>query len=392
MRLTAIDPEAYSIEGGSLTPPSSFLQTPFWASFKARHGWQPRYFVVEGLPERDRFFLTVLVRRMARVAAIAYVPLGPDVMAAGENRQGEILLELGRLLKPYLPRGTICVRFDPPWGTVVPNSFSGRDGDEGADAAKAEPEPFPVRPPKPIRHASADIQPPDTVQLDLALSEEDLLSGMKPKWRYNIRLGEKKGVTVSCLLGAEAETTGVDAFYALYLETASRDGIAIHSRDYYRDLIAHAEASMARASRSPFDKPVSVRVYLARHEEDTLAAIITLFCGEEAVYLYGASSNVKRNLMPAYSLQWKAIRDAKGAGCLRYDFYGMPPKDDPTHPMYGLYRFKTGFGGAIVHRVGSLDVPARPIAYALYRAAETVRAFWFKKAVKFLTRETPRKS
>jgi lipid II:glycine glycyltransferase (peptidoglycan interpeptide bridge formation enzyme) len=391
MRIIAIDPDSATMEGGVTAPPSSFLQTPFWATFKARHGWKPLFFIVEGLPERDRFPLTVLVRRMARVAAIAYVPLGPDIAIADKNRQTEVLVTLERLLLPYLPSGTICVRFDPPWGTITPNVFSDLETDDTSSVPSQKTR-IAERPVPPVRRASADVQPPDTVQLDLTLSEEELLASMKPKWRYNIRLGEKKGVTVTCHEGNDAKGAGIDAFYTLYLETASRDGIAIHSRDYYRDLVAHAQESMARESRSPLDKPVSVRVYIARHEEDTIASIITLFCGEEAVYLYGASSNVKRNLMPAYSLQWHAIRDAKRSQCTRYDFYGIPPADDPSHPMYGLYRFKTGFGGSIVHRVGSLDVPAKTSAYRAYRLAEGLRAFWFKKAVKAFKRETPRKS
>jgi len=96
--------------------------------------------------------------------------------------------------------------------------------------------------------------------------------------------------------------------------------------------------------------------------------------------------------MPAYCLQWRAIRDAREARCKRYDFYGIPPVDDPAHPMYGLYRFKTGFGGSIVHRTGSVDLPLRPVLYGLYRLAEAGRAFWYKKLVKLFRRETPRKS
>ncbi len=389
MRVIAIDPYALPPAGIACAPASSFLQTPFWASFKERHGWKPLYFLVEGAGSREPVPLTVLVRRVARVASIAYVPLGPDVDIAGRNERSALLVTLTRLLRPYLPKTTLCVRFDPPWGTV---ETIGDHAEEGEGILARPSNPLRETPVRPVRRASADVQPPDTVILDLALDEETLLSAMKPKWRYNIRLGEKKGVTIRALSGKDAEEAGIDAFYALYLETSARDGIAIHSRSYYRDLVRHAEENAARTVRSPLDKSASVRVYLAEHEGDLLASIVTLFAGDEAVYLYGASSNEKRNLMPAYSLQWRAIRDAKAAGCARYDFYGIPPTDDPAHPMYGLYRFKTGFGGSIVHRVGSLDVPAIPVLYGWYRVAESLRAFWFKKAVKAFRRETPRKS
>ena len=114
-------------------------------------------------------------------------------------------------------------------------------------------------------------------------------------------------------------------------------------------------------------------LYLAEHEGDVLAGIVTLFRGKEAVYLYGASSDRKRNLMAPYALQLKAMEDAKAYGCSEYDLFGIPPNEDPSHPMAGLYRFKTGFGGRIIHRPGSLDYPCRPLIYHLFRAAETLR-------------------
>ena len=164
-----------------------------------------------------------------------------------------------------------------------------------------------------------DIQPPDTVVLNLPpLSVPDgearLLDAMKPKWRYNIKLGPKKGLKVDCYEGDSAIQTGLQIFWTLYLETAERDGIALHDKRYYQDLFTHAAAF----ENTGFDKKRSVRVYIASHEGSPLAAIVTLFCGDEAVYLYGASSNEKRNLMPAYALQWQAIRDARD-----FDAHGM---------------------------------------------------------------------
>jgi lipid II:glycine glycyltransferase (peptidoglycan interpeptide bridge formation enzyme) len=385
MIVTPIDPVAQGAEGDTAVPPSSFLQTPFWANFKASHGWSPLFFTVS--PQGDQqpafrpFFLTVLVRPLFRVASIAYVPLGPDVSEPTEGTRERFLDDLARALRPYVPANTLFIRFDPPWGTTVDNAASGEDAQGDAIAnPKASAEVFPIPLNKPATSAPSNVQPPDTVILDLTKEEDTLLSEMKPKWRYNIRLGEKKGVTIRFLEGERGAAEGIDLFYELYLETANRDGIAIHSREYYRDLVRRV------AGHSPFDKPVSVRVYLAEHEGTTLASIITIFCGTEAVYLYGASSNEKRNLMPAYSLQWRAIRDAKAQGCERYDFYGIPPRDDPTHPMYGLYRFKTGFGGSIVHRVGSWDIPLRTFLYGAYGFAEATRAFWFKKVRKLFKR------
>lgn len=370
MKLTKVDP--YSVkEAGCREQPASFLQTPFWTGFKALHEWKALYF----LDERG-VLLSVLVRPLSRIASIAYIPLGPALATNDPAEQGRILSDYSAALKTYLPSNTMFVRFDPPWETRTQNAASGSEEIEAEAAA----EKFPPLIPKPAVRAPAAIQPPDTVMLNLTLAPETLLSQMKQKWRYNVKLGEKKGVTIRFLEGESGATEGLDFFYELYLETAKRDGIAIHSKNYYAELIKRA------ASYHPcvFDKPVSVRVYIAEHEGSSLASIITLFCGEEAVYLYGASSNEKRNLMPAYSLQWRAIQDAASFGCRTYDFYGIPPTNDPGHPMHGLYRFKTGFGGEIVHRTGSWDIPLRSARYAAYRLAERLRAFWFKKAVKRL--------
>jgi len=186
---------------------------------------------------------------------------------------------------------------------------------------------------------------------------ESIFEQMKSKWRYNCRLALKKGVKVR-----QAKKNEITVFYELLKETSKRDRIAIHGLDYYKALF-EIENNLSE-----------IRLYLAEHEGDVLAGIVTLFRGIEAVYLYGASSDKKRNLMPAYTLQLKAIEDAKNCGCERYDFFGIPPTKDESHSMSGLYQFKTGFGGRIVHRPGSWDYPSRYMVYRLFRVAENFRS------------------
>ncbi|ULQ60017.1 peptidoglycan bridge formation glycyltransferase FemA/FemB family protein [Brucepastera parasyntrophica] len=360
---------------------SSFLQSIFWAEFKSLKEWTPYFFSLEA--DNWKTWVTVLVRKLAGFLSIAYIPMGPAVSVRTAEEQTSLLSQLASLLKPYLPKNTLYVRCDPPWGTSVLNShISGETKPE---------ELFPEFPGKPVRRAAASVQPPDTVLLNLAKTPETLLSEMKPKWRYNIRLGEKKGVKIKCLEGNEAIDSGIPVFYQLYLETARRDGISIHTEHYYTSLFEYAEkfktASMAQyGTEFDRDELFLLRVYIAEHENTPIAAIITLFYKKEAVYLYGASSNEKRNLMPAYSLQWRAICDAQSLGCRSYDFYGIPPVEDPAHPMYGLYRFKTGFGGSIIHRIGTFDVPLKPVTYELYRFAEILRTFWYKRVRKLFRR------
>jgi lipid II:glycine glycyltransferase (peptidoglycan interpeptide bridge formation enzyme) len=337
---------------------ASFLQSCFWGSFKARFGWKVFAFLAAWTPppqagepaEPARVLpLLVLYRRLGP-AAFAYVPWGPELPppsgpppqaeAAGEYRTAA-LEELAPALGKALPPDTAFIRFDLPWPSA------------DADVSRNNPRLFG----KTLRRAAADVQPPDTVIVDLSGSEQELLARMKSKWRYNIGLAEKKAVKVR--QGGPEE---LPSFYRLYRETAGRDGIAIHGMGYYQTLFELAAGGEE-----------GVRLYLASHDGEDIAGIITLFRKEEAVYLYGASANHKRSLMAPYALQWQAIRDAKAAGCAFYDLYGIPPNDDPDHPMAGLFRFKTGFGGTIIHRPGSWDYARKPVVTALYHALEAGR-------------------
>jgi len=333
--------------------PSSFLQCAFWGDFKSRFGWKSLRFVIEGQEEAPA--LLVLLRELRLGLSFAYVPHGPELKGDDPSR-ASFLAELGEALRPFLPPSCLFVRFDPPWFALADSDGAGRPS---------------LGPP--LRRAASDVQVPDTIMVDLAASEDEILARMKPKWRYNIRLAEKKGIEV-----LEAGIEAVPDFYRLYKVTASRDKIALHPESYYRRLFEIAAEAKARGDP---DSP-DLRLWMARKDGKDLAAIVTLFRGSEAVYLYGASSDERRELMPAYALQWSAMRAAKSAGCLYYDLFGVPPSDDPDHPMAGLYRFKSGFGGMMARRPGSWDYALRPLAYGLFRLAETARRWWHKDARK----------
>lgn len=370
---------------------AGFLQTGFWGAFKTGAGWKPSHFRLEaeGLPAST---LLVLERRLAPGFSFAYLPHGPSV-DPGEARRGAFLDALARELRPFLGRGCAFVRFDPPWELREPIPGV---AEEGADAGDAEAEPdrtTEVRVSRPSVGAplrkAADVQPPDTVILRVDRPDEELLAGMKSKWRYNIRLAGKKGVAVSRESVAAPDGTllpgALDVFYDLYSATSARDRIGIHPKSYYERLFALALGR--RAAGGPEAAP-DLGLWVARHEGEALAAIITVFRGKRGVYLFGASGDAKRNLMPAYALQWAAMRAAREAGCAEYDFYGIPPTDDPSHPMAGLYRIKTGFGGEIVRYPGCWDAPTRPLAYAAYRVAESARLWWHKGFMKRLRRRS----
>ena len=402
----------------------SFLQTPFWGLFKSRHGWnlirarasfseeENRSKAKDGAAKENAlkaqeaggFDFSILVRSFARgFFSLAYVPMFPSAEllkavginggagsnegdgandSAGSKEGGKAndaaapsprvfcaaLDQLAAALKALLPANTICVRFDPQVEFPEPDE---RDAFNKSVKAAAKKGRFLCK------KNAVDIQPPDTTQVDLTRTEEEILAAMKSKWRYNINLAARKGVTVQkTALDSSSIEKAVDDFYALYKETSARDGIAMHAKGYYKDLLELSAQEAQKGSDVP-----QVNLYMASHEEDNLGAIMTLFSKTEAVYLYGCSSNVKRNLMPNFLLQWTAMQDAKAYGSRYYDMYGMPPADDPNHPMHGLYLFKTGFGGRNVHRTGSWDVPLKGM-YSLCVFAEKARAFWHKKVLK----------
>jgi lipid II:glycine glycyltransferase (peptidoglycan interpeptide bridge formation enzyme) len=328
----------------------SFLQSTMWGEFKSRFGWTKRAFLINWQNKAQKGYpLSVLSRRIFPGFSFAYVPWGPQLPADfSDESRAQVLAELAVKLKSFITHNTVFIRFDPPWYIEDSDTVS---HNEAALLLSAG-----------FRRAVAPVQPPDSVIINLSVPCEKILAAMKPKWRYNISLAGKRGVTVNS--GGVQDT---EKFYSLLKETAVRDGIAIHSIDYYKILF---EICWRRSGNRC--GPV-LRLYTAIHEGDTIAAIMVLFYGKYATYLYGASSNNKRNLMAPYALQWRAMQDAKEAGCLYYDLFGIPPNDDPNHPMAGLYRFKTGFGGQIIHRLGSWDYPYKLTIYNFFEIAESLR-------------------
>ena len=364
------------------TNDGTFLQTPFWCEFKARHGWTYRRFSlqIEYEDAQNDFEVSVLNRDFAKGKfSIAYIPLFPklpfDTQQISANDQtiefGAFLHDIAMALKPELPSNTIAIRFDPDVAfDDLMECYAYNKGLKIVSFADK----------LGLRKNNVDIQPPDTTLVDLTGTEEEILEKMHSKWRYNIRLSAKKGVVVNKYDGKSLNLSEkIDKFYQLTKETNARDGNSSHAKDYYLDLIR----SSAEEREQGKDVP-QINLYIAEHEGEEIAAIMTLFSHDEAIYLYGASSNHKRNLMPNHLLQWTAMKDAKAYGSKYYDMYGMPPEgEDENHPMHGLYMFKANFGGRIIHRIGSWDMPLKPI-YRLYCTAENLRAFWYKKVIKKL--------
>ena len=171
-----------------------------------------------------------------------------------------------------------------------------------------------------------EINPSDTILVDLKQTEDQILSQMKPKGRYNVKLAQKKGVKIK-------ESRDLDAFYQMLLDTKDRDGFGIHSRYYYQKMLDKLPGKLFLA----FSK-----------EEKLLAGAILLIYKKTAIYYYGASSNQMRNLMAPYLLQWEMMRYAQKKGCENYDFLGIAPEGEADHPLRGVTNFKKKFGGQII--------------------------------------------
>jgi lipid II:glycine glycyltransferase (peptidoglycan interpeptide bridge formation enzyme) len=186
-----------------------------------------------------------------------------------------------------------------------------------------------------------DLNPHQTLLLDLQQPLDDLLAAMKPKTRYNIRLAEKSGIDVRVLQELPVTTKGGDDPITA---SAKRAGIRAYNRAYFNDLLKF------------FSNPegaIQAKWYAAYHEGDLLAAAIMLEYGGQMTYLFGGAIALKRNLMPSYAIHYQAIQDAQAHGLSTYDFWGV--ETDERHPWYGFSKFKLGFGGRVVQRPGTLD-------------------------------------
>lgn len=200
-----------------------------------------------------------------------------------------------------------------------------------------------------------EAQPATTSRVDLTRGWDTVLVEMKQKTRYNVRLAEKKGVTVR-LTGVEC----FDDFVRLLEQTAVRDAFSLHPNDYYQSMLEHLQSG-------------ELRVFLAfaDYQGRPIAASLMLDWHDERIYLHGASSNLHRNVMAPYMLHAFLMQEAMEKGLKVYDFWGVAPiGSSESHPWFGVTRFKLGFGGETVRMPGTFDLPITWPMYALYRTAK----------------------
>ena len=259
----------------------------------------------------------------------------------------------------YIPKGPVGADWDHLWPEVDAVCKERR-----AIFLKVEPDlwegepdsPWGGAPPSGFRLSPHEIQPPRTILIDLKNPEDQILAQMKQKTRYNIRLAQRKGVVIR-------QTSDVDAFHQLMEITAERDTFGVHALEYYQRAL------------DLFEPRGDCALFFAEFEEQPLAALMVFARGWRAWYFYGASSNEDRQLMPTYLLQWKAMQWAKARGCRQYDLWGVPDADEATleagflarsDGLWGVYRFKRGFGGELHRAQPAWDRVYNPVFYQFY--------------------------
>lgn len=327
----------------SAAPDGGVLQCSAWAGFKRPAGWRPCR-VVAGDGERIVAGAQVLLRSLPlRLGCIAYCPRGP----VGEWRAASVATVLWPALRAALrARRAVFLKVEP--NAAPDDALEGSLRDLG------------------LRPSGGHVQPIATLQIDLSADAAAIAAAQKAKTRYNVGLAARKGVLIR-----EGGLADLPAIYPLLAETSRRDGFPIHAAEYYDALLRNMSGV--------------ARLTMAHHDGDLLAAIFVAAFGREAIYMYGASGGHKRNLMPTYLIQWEAMQWAKTRGCAFYDMWGIPEDvqnleeadavseqkagERTEDGLWGVYRFKRGFGGRLVRFAGSFDDVYSPLLYRLWNEA-----------------------
>lgn len=329
------------------------LQTWEWGELKAKTGWTPIRLVAERRGEIVGA-ISVLKRPVPTGKwCIFYAPRGPVLDIEDRDVWDALLDGVKARAKKH---NAIFLKIDPD---VKDDNTLWRERIEGSGFKPVDKGP-----------GFEGVQPRFVFRLDISPDEETLLANCHQKTRYNIRLAEKRGVEII----ENAPREQLEVFYKILSETASRDKFLIRPFSYYEAfydlLVPQGLAEM----------------FLATYEGEVIAGTLAFKLGDKAWYIYGASSNAHRNVMPNYLIQWKMICWAKKHGCTMYDFRGVPGDVDENHPLYGLVKFKRGFNGEYTKFIGEYDLIYKPAVYRLYHFAEPLYQKTVRKLINFKKR------
>lgn len=319
-------------------PDAHLLQTTAWGELKAAFGWDVIR-VATGVSEGTAG-AQILFRPLPLGFSLAYIPKGPlptahapDSTFADAHPWRTLWQEIDRLCRS---RRAVFLKVEL----------------DTLDSCPADPAVLPG-----FQPSTHTIQPCRTLIVNLRGDEQELLARMKQKTRYNVRLALKRGVIVR-------PSSEIELFYRMMRETGERERFGVHTLDYYQKVY------------DLFHPRGQCELLLAEYEQTPLAALMVFANGQRAWYFYGASVAAYREYMPTYLLQWEAMRWARAQGCTDYDLWGVPDTDEETleaqftgrsDGLWGVYRFKRGFGGQLRRAPDPLDRVYQPFLYRLYQ-------------------------
>ncbi|MBA3868376.1 MAG: peptidoglycan bridge formation glycyltransferase FemA/FemB family protein [Anaerolineae bacterium] len=334
-------------------PNAHVLQQWAWGDLKAAFGWEAERVALTNSKNEIVAAVQLLFRRLPfRLGTMAYLAMGPLVrqhssssgrgLPAANPFEADLWKAIDDVSRKH---HAAFLKWEP--GIFADATVSNQYATLG------------------FRPSPQTVQPPNTVMIDISGSEDAILARMNQGTRRKIRQSLKNGITYS-----EGTKADVAIFTGMMNTTGERNEFGVHEPAYYQkayDLfVAQGNAALI----------------LAEHEGDPLAGIMVFAKGQTAWYLYGASSNIKRNLMGAYGVQWSAIQWAKAKGCTQYDMWGIPDADEVTleaqfesrsDGLWGVYGFKRGWGGQVVRSLGAWDKVYNPVIYAAYQLVLRIR-------------------
>jgi lipid II:glycine glycyltransferase (peptidoglycan interpeptide bridge formation enzyme) len=318
-------------------PKGHFMQSPEWA--KVKSNWKNEIITVEDENGNIKGSMSVLIRKLPLLNyTMMYSPRGPVCDVHDEDTLQRLLDKTKLLAKKYR---SYVLKIDPDV-EIEDREFGQIMSKLGFKIANAS-------------KNFEGIQPRFVFRLNIKdKSEEELLQIFHQKVRYNIRLAIKKGVTVK--IGSRKD---IPDFHRVMVETGLRDKFVVRSAQYFEKM---------------YDclGPEHLRLYLAYYEDKIIAGTIAVLYGNKCWYLYGASSNKYRNVMPNYLLQWEMIRWALEKHCDLYDFRGVSGDLDEKNPLYGLYKFKKGFNGKFTEFIGEMDYIFNPFIHFAVEKGEKI--------------------
>ncbi len=349
-------------------PGAHVLQTWQWGEVKAQFGWDVHPLIWRDGKGRVDAAALVLQRRISNKLlpirlSVIYVPKGPLLDWSDSTLVQQVLIDLKQFAKN---QRAIFIKIDPdlPVGYGIPGEAQAQDDPIGQNIRR-------ILESKGWIFSDEQIQFRNTVAIDLRPDEEELLTRMKAKTRYNIRLAKRRGVTVRS--GTDDD---IDLLYHMYAHTAVRDDFLIRHKKYYKTVWgAFCKADLAQP-------------LIAEVEGQPVGAVVIFRFAGCAWYFYGMSLDEHREKMFNHRLQWEAMCHAKAFGCHTYDMWGAPDIFNEDDPLWGVYRFKDGFGGKVIRTLGAWDLPIRPLIFRLYSQVLPKILNWMRQRGKSETKRS----